>query len=266
MTSYPVDGPLEVRVRFHSGHLDIESSDTHTASATVEALDATDEHSVAIAETARVELDGGRLIVEVPGKWRRSSRIRVRLSLPELCSVTSQSGDVVLTATGELGDLRVRTGSGTVQAAAVRGAVDVKAGDATVVIGTAASVALGAGRAHLQAESVGDVTLKTGHGHAELQSTSGQVIVKGGGVSLQLHEAASGEVHFEAGSGSAHVGVTAGTTVQIDLTSGRGEVRCDVPLQASAPAGGPSLRVRLRTGSGDVVVCRAHPSYDEVAS
>jgi DUF4097 and DUF4098 domain-containing protein YvlB len=264
MTSFPADGPLEVRVRFHSGHLDITSSGTRTAGATVEALDPTDQHSVAIADTAKVELEGNCLTVDVPGKWRRSSRVRVRLTLPELCTVTSQSGDVVLTATGELGELRVRTGSGKIRAAAVRGAVDVKAGDATVIVGTAASITLGAGRGNLQAQSVGDVTLKTGHGQAELQATSGQVIVKGGGVSLQLHEAASGEVHFEAGSGSAHIGVTPGTAVQIDLTSGRGEVRCDVPLQAIAPAGGTDLHLRVRTGTGDVVVTRAH-SYDEAA-
>ncbi|MCW2601632.1 MAG: hypothetical protein JWM02_3461 [Frankiales bacterium] len=266
MNTYTADAPLEVRVRFHSGHLDIDSANTGTATATVQALDPADQHSVEIARSARVELDGTRLTVDVPGKWRRSSHVRVRLCLPELSSVTSQSGDVVVTSTGELGELRVRTGSGEVRAPAVRGAVDIKAGAATVVVGTAGSIFLASGRAHLTAQSVGDVAFKAGHGEAALQSTSGQVIVKGGGVGLEVREAGSGEVHFDVGSGSAHVGVLEGTTVQLDLSSGRGDVRCDLPLDSAAPEGGAGLRVRLRTGSGDVVVGRAQPSsYDEVS-
>jgi hypothetical protein len=51
--------------------------------------------------------------------------------------------------------------------------------------------------------------------------------------------------------------------VQVDLTSGLGEVRCDLPLHATPAEAGAARRLGLRTGSGDVVVSRAqHPSYD----
>jgi hypothetical protein len=73
-------------------------------------------------------------------------------------------------------------------------------------------------------------------------------------VQLDLREAGPGELDFNTGSGSATVGVLAGTTVQLDLMSASGDVRCDLPLESSAPAGGAGLRIRLRTGSGDLLV------------
>ncbi|MCU1593944.1 MAG: hypothetical protein JWO12_1336 [Frankiales bacterium] len=253
MTDFNTDGPLAARVRFHSGELFVEATGTDTARATVEAMDPSDHGSVEIARSARIELNGRHLVVDVPGKWRRSSHVRVTLLLPSRSSLESQSGDVVLKTTGELADLKVRTGSCDVQAPTV-GTVDIKAGDAEVLIGRASTIAVTSGRANLRAGSAVDVSLKAGHGSADLKATSGQVVVRGGGVALTLHEASGGEVHFEAGMGSAHVGVREGTTVQLDLTSSLGDVRCDLPMEAGAPQGGAALKVKLKTGSGDVVV------------
>ena len=82
-------------------------------------------------------------------------------------------------------------------------------------------------------------------------------MVKGGKVALDLREASAGEVRFDSGMGNARVGVVAGTTVQLDLSSGIGDVRCDLPVESSAPAGGAALSLRLRTGAGDLLVARA---------
>lgn len=254
MTDFTTDQPLDARVRFHSGELFVDASGAGTARATVEALDPADRNSVEIARSARIDLTGTHLVVDVPGKWRRSSHVRVTLHLPSLSTLESQSGDVVLKTTGQLGDLKVRTGSCDVQAPSVKGAVDIKSGDADVMVGTASTISVTSGRANLRAGTAVDVSLKAGHGTADLQSTSGQVVVRGGGVALTLHEASGGEVHFEAGMGSARVGVLEGTTVQLDLTSSLGDVRCDLPMEASAPHGGAALKVKLKTGSGDVVV------------
>jgi hypothetical protein len=51
--------------------------------------------------------------------------------------------------------------------------------------------------------------------------------------------------------------VLEGTSVQLDLQSALGDVRCDLPMEDGAPAGGSDLKVRLVTGIGDVVVARA---------
>ena len=51
--------------------------------------------------------------------------------------------------------------------------------------------------------------------------------------------------------------VVEGTTVQLDLQSALGDVRCDLPMEDGAPGGGSDLKVRLVTGLGDLVVARA---------
>lgn len=251
--------PLDLRVRFHHGTVELDSTGDHPVGARVEALDPTDARSVEVAARARIDNDGRRLTVDVPGRTTRkdSTRVKITVSLPPYSSVVSESGDLTLTSVGALQDLRIRTGSGEIRVPTARGAVDVRAGDALLVVGSANGVSLVSGRGHLRVTDATDVNLKVGHGEAELQRTSGRVTVKGGGVALALHEAAGGEVSFDSGAGSARVGVVAGTSVQVDLSSGMGTVRCDVPLEGTAPSGGADLRVRLRTGSGDVVVAPA---------
>jgi hypothetical protein len=268
MTTFSATDPLEARVRFGAGTLTVETSDDGHATATVEPLDASDRRAVLLAEHSRIALEGTRLIVDVPGKGVRRSSIgvRVHLTVPARSSLVSQSGEITLTTHGSLGDVSVRTGSGDVRVADSLGAVDVKAGNGTVEVGTALRVGLVSGNGKLSVGTAGDVSLKAGQGRADLQSTSGSVVVKGGNVVLELKEALSGDVVFHAGSGSARVGVAKGTTVALDLMSGRGDVRCDLPVEASAPAGGAALRVRLRTGSGDVVVGPAVPPTSHAAA
>jgi DUF4097 and DUF4098 domain-containing protein YvlB len=133
----------------------------------------------------------------------------------------------------------------------------VKAGDANVTVGSTDKVSFTTGNGKLCAESARDVTFKTGHGQATLGRTSGNVVVKGGSVGLELGAARSGDVTFQTGAGNARVGVVEGTTVQLDLSSALGDVRCDLPVEDSAPAGGAGLKVRLVTGMGDLVVARA---------
>ena len=39
--------------------------------------------------------------------------------------------------------------------------------------------------------------------------------------------------------------------------SASGDVRCDLPLESAAPSGGAGLRLKLRTGHGDLRVAPA---------
>jgi len=136
--------------------------------------------------------------------------------------------------------------------------LDVKAGDARVVVsGAPRHIMFTTGNGQLTADTAGDVMFKTGHGRATLGRTTGSVMVKGGNVQLDLASAERGEVLFQTGAGSARVGVVEGTSVQLDLQSSLGDVRCDLPMEDGAPSGGADLKVRLVTGLGDVVVARA---------
>jgi hypothetical protein len=259
MTTFTTSGPVEARVRFHGGAVEVEATDAGPTTACVEALDPHDDRSVEAARGARIDCVGNRLTVDVPGKgrWRGGIRVRIRLALPTESSLTSESADVRLHTSGALAAVRVRTGSGKVEVAEVKD-LDVKAGDADVTIsGTPRRISFTTGNGHLTAETVGDVLFKTGHGKVTLKRSTGAVYVKGGNVALELAAADTGEVLFQTGAGNAHVGVVKGTSVQLDLQSSLGDVRCDLPMEDSAPAGGSDLKIKLVTGIGDLVVARA---------
>jgi hypothetical protein len=258
MTTFTAPGPVEARLRFHGGTVEVEASGRGCATATVEALDPHDERSAEAAQAARIDCSGSRLTVDVPGRGRwRGIRVLIRLAVPEHSTVSSESADVRLSTTGVLAGLRVRTGSAKVHADEVAD-VDVKAGDAEVVLaGSPRKVSFTTGNGRLTADAVGDVLCKTGHGKVTLGSSSGAVYIKGGNVALDLGAAGSGEVLFQTGAGSAHIGVVEGTSVQLDLQSNLGEVRCDLPMEQGAPGGVIDLKVKLLTGLGDLVVARA---------
>jgi hypothetical protein len=62
---------------------------------------------------------------------------------------------------------------------------------------------------------------------------------------------------LQTGSGAIRVGVRAGSPAEIDLTSGTGEARSELPLTGSRPESAPRLRIRGRTASGTAVVSPA---------
>jgi hypothetical protein len=259
MSSFPVSGPVSARLRFHGGTVDVDTSSSGEATASVEALDPHDARSAEAARAARIDCSGDRLVVDVPGKgkWRGGIQVAIRLTLPPMSKLTSESAEVTLRSDADLADLVVRTGSGDVVAPVVHDLVDVKAGDANVTVGSPQRLSFTTGNGNLRAGGVGDLTFKTGHGSANLDSTTGTVIVKGGSVGLTLGATKSGEVVFQTGAGNAHIGVLEGTSVQLDLQSGLGDVRCDLPFEDGPPSGGSDLKVKLTTGLGDLVVARA---------
>lgn len=133
----------------------------------------------------------------------------------------------------------------------------MKAGQTVIRVGTADSIAVSTGQGSLRTDRSGDVAFKAGQGSAFLGRTDGSVAVKGGMVQLDIREAGDGDIAFNTAAGSATVGIALGTTVELDLMSASGDVRCDLPLESSAPSGGAGLRLRLRTGSGDLRVAPA---------
>lgn len=253
--TFAVEGPLEVSVKLGAGQVEVQRAEPGSASASVEPVDPTHEPSVRAAAQAEIALHGRQLRVEVPeqGRLFRRAEVLVRLALPERSDVGVKAGAADVTVTGGVDGLAVKSGAGAVTVD-VAGSVQVKSGQTHVRVESAESVAVTTGQGSLRAGRVGAVVFKTGHGEVELGQATGEVSVKGGAVQLRIREAGSGSVVFDTGAGSASVGVVPGTTVEVDLTSGAGDVRCDVPLDGSGPGGAAALRLRLRTGAGDLRV------------
>ena len=255
---YVTEGPVEATVKLGSGELRVEPAEPGVARAAVTAVDPGHEPSVRLAAGAQISFDGRHLDVSVPeqGRLFRRGAVRVHLTLPPSSAVALKGGAVDVDVSGRLVGLEVKIGSGTVRAEGLDG-LAVKAGQVDVQVDSAGSAAVSTGQGTLSAGHVGDLAFKAGSGEVRLGRTDGNIAVKGGSVGLEVRAAAGGSIVMNTGSGDAEVSVVPGTTVELDLLSGSGDVRCDLPLESSAPAGGAGLRLTLRTGSGDLLVSSA---------
>jgi hypothetical protein len=258
---FTVEGALGATAKLGSGRVTVEPAEPGGAWASVEPVDPGHEPSVRLAAQASITFADGELRVEVPNGGRpfRNGEVIVALGLPGRSELSVKGGAVDIGVRGGLTALSAKLGAGDVEIDEATEALAVKAGQTNVRVGTAGNVAVSTGQGSLRAERVGNTAFKTGQGDVELGRTDGAIAVKGGSVDLTVREAGPGDVAFTTGSGNASVGVATGTTVELDLLSGSGDVRCDLPMEATAPSGGAGLRLKLRTGSGNLHVAATSP-------
>jgi hypothetical protein len=256
---FAVERRHEGGVKMGAGRLEVQPAEPGTAWASVLAVDPNHEPSVQLAERSSITLDGEHLNVEVPesGRIFRRAEIAVTLALPSRSGLAVKAGAVDVAVRGGVEAMSVKMGAGEVNVDEATAALAVKAGQTDVHVGTCANVAVSTGQGSLTGERIGTAAFKTGQGTVKLGRTDGSVAVKGGAVDLEIREAGAGDVAFATGSGSASIGVAAGTTVEMDLISASGDVRCDLPMESSAPPGGAGLKLKLRTGSGNLRVAPA---------
>lgn len=203
---------------------------------------------------------GRRLVVrssqELP---LRVVPLAVTVSAPAGSRLAARSGAGDVTVTGRAGWAAVRTGSGEVTIAAVDGDADITTGSGDIEMGEVS------GRARLRtgsgeiavASTAGTTSIKAGSGDVALGSVSGDLEVRTGSGEVTISDARAGLLELTTGSGELRIGVHAGVAAELDLTSASGRARSELDVGSSAPAETPLLRVRGRTGSGEVLVTRA---------
>ncbi len=263
--TFPLSGPINLLVRIASGDLVVTARDGLTEA--VVRLTARDPDSNVVERTA-VEMRGRTLAVvaqnrggltDLLGGWKRDrDAMDVEIEVPTHTAVrltTSSAGIHVKGHTGDAdlatgaadievdavdGDLRLRSGSARSHVGSVTGNVQSRAGSGTVTLGdVGGSVQCGFGSGNLSIDSCrGSVRSRAGSGDAHIG-------------------AAWGDVEFTAGSGQVSVGLPQGVSARLDVTSGSGRVRSELPIEDVPSKGGTAITVRARTGSGDIRLFRA---------
>lgn len=273
---FPLDGPINLAARVAHGSLTVRAAESITeAQVTLSPRTAGSD----IAHRSTVELAGRTLTVHTPrrggvfdlgvfgGPFTERDLVDVTVTVPagtamRLASFTApvvldgRSGSAEVTAGSASitldhvdGDLRLRFGSGTARTARVTGSVQVRSGSGDAAFGAVGgSLVCGCGSGNLDVASVhGAVRSRTGSGSARL------------GVVY-------GDVDLASGSGGVEIGLPHGHAAQLNVVTGSGRVRSDLPVQDRPREGSPRIAVRARTGSGDVRLFRAqddgepHPS------
>lgn len=246
---FPCPGPAEVEVHLGSGSLLVELTDDATTvevsvaarpgswwsqglSGVLAALGAPAEGAPGedpdqarrhAQQATLVEFEPGRRRVVVRGARTgpaRAAALDVRVLAPTRSRVRVRTTSATVQVVGTADAVEVSAGSGEVTVQDVLGTVEVRSGSGSVRTG-----ALGAGG-----------QIRTGSGHVTV-------------------DAATGDLDVLTGSGSLRVGIAPGALAELDLRSGSGRARSELPVLAEVddPAA-RTVRVHARTGSGGVLV------------
>jgi len=231
-------------------------------------LIAHDEESQAMADAARIEQAGDRILVDVPSRGRSfglsfifgRQGITCRVKCPPMSNadVRTKSADVqalgtlrranVATASGDVSlqdvaaDLNVKTASGDVRAGRVNGDATVNTASGDVV------VELVGGTTRINAVS-GDVRVGESVGEASLQTVSGD---------QRLEAVFGGSVNAQAVSGDVQIGVRRGAKVYLDCNTLSGDTSSELDMTGEPASGGARLiEIKVKTVSGDIRITRA---------
>ncbi|HZO98164.1 MAG TPA: DUF4097 family beta strand repeat-containing protein [Gaiellaceae bacterium] len=263
--TFDVSGPVNVDVQLSSGDIRLERSDNDTAEVSLEAHDAEAQELI---DSARVELRGRDLIIDVPGKQRgfnlanffggRGIICRVRCADHSSLRARTKSADIVVaidlaeadiaTASGDArlqnvdGDLAFKGASGDLRAGHVGGRASINTASGDIELRDVG------GSFHANTAS-GDISVEAAHDDVKANTASGDVSVD---------VVTQGEIVVNSASGDVTVGVRRGSQVYLDCSTVSGDARSDLGPTGSEPAGdGPLVHLKARTVSGDIQITRA---------
>lgn len=261
--TFPLSGPINLHVRLGHGHLTVHSvDDCPEAAVTLTAhgknTDILDRITVGMnGRTLEVlaPREGG--LVDFLGGWKRDASVDAEITVPSGTAVKLTTFTADVTVTGRVGGADIATGTGAIVVGMVDGDLRLRFGSASSRVdrvGGSATVRSGSGNA-VFGEVLGDLEAGFGSGDLQADVVRGSSRLRAGSGNLRL-AAVHGDVDFTCGSGEMSLGLPAGMSARLDVRTGSGQVRSDLPIDDDRTGTGPAITVRARTGSGDVRLFR----------
>jgi DUF4097 and DUF4098 domain-containing protein YvlB len=279
MQTFAASGPITATISLIVGSIRVSASERTDAEVDVRPGDETDEADQRAAEQVKVGYSDGRLTITGPKKtvwplFGRSGSVTVTIGLPAGSRVDasatadvhcdgrlgesrvhSAAGDVRLDEAGELlldtasGDVTVGRSAGHTEITTANGRVRIRRIDGTAVIKSAnGPISVG--------EVTGRLRVKTANGDISVDRALTDVDARTAYGDVRIGECASGSVSLVTAAGRLDIGIPEGTAAWLDVGSQYGDVRSQLE-PSEGPASDRTVRVRARTGHGDVVIRRA---------
>ena len=235
MPTYATTEPIALTLELRAADIHL-LADTHADGTTVEIVPSDDRPASAeAAESTTVEYSDGRLEIRTPKqraplfgrgsklspKFTGDGAITVTVRLAEGSTLQGVAGLANLTGEGRLGECRFRSGSG-----------DITLGQ------------------------TGPLRLETALGAVTVRQADADVEVKTANGDIRIGEVRTGAVQLTTSVGSVEVGVRAGTSALLDVSSLVGRVVNDL-ADADGPGGDDRVKITAHTTRGDVWVHRA---------
>ncbi|MDQ6850244.1 MAG: DUF4097 domain-containing protein [Actinomycetota bacterium] len=263
--TFPLSAPINLNARLGHGSVVVTAQDD-LAEARVTLIPRTADSGV--VDRITVELNGPTLSVLAPRQGgvtdlfnvgrRERDGVDVEIAVPsgtamKIATFTADitvrgrcgsadlaTGAATITVDDVDGDLRLRSGSASSRVRTVRGSVVVRSASGDADFGEIAG--------SLQA-GFGSGDLDVGIVHGEVRSRAGSGEARLGTV--------HGDVDLAAGSGDVSIGLPAGVSARLEVKTGSGRVRSELPIEDDRKGTGRAISLRARTGSGDVRLFRA---------
>jgi hypothetical protein len=263
---FPLAGPINLSVRLGHGSLTVRTAPDLTE-ATVELTPAASSED--LVDRITVEMAGPTLTVHAPrpggladliAPWRSrgDSGVAIVVTVPIGTALKIATFSASVTVEGRSGGADVATGSGRIRIEEVDGDLLLRYGSAESSVDRvtgSATVRSGTGNARF-GEILGDLQSGCGSGRLEVGAVRGDVRSRAGSGEALLN-AVYGDVDLASGSGPMSIGLPAGVPVRLDVNTGSGKVRSDLPIEDQPTTRKGAITVRARTGSGDVRLFRA---------
>ncbi len=264
--TFDLSGPINLAVRMGRGSLTVRTVDDLSA-ATVEL--APNPGAEDLVEQFTVEMVGRTLTIAAPREggladlvaaWRLRSRdgVAVTVTVPTGTALKLATSSAPTTVTGRCGGADIATGSGAITLEHVDGDLLLRYGSGgshTDRVSGSATVRSGSGDAHFGVIA-GSLQHGCGSGRLEVGEVHGSVRSRSGSGSARL-AAVYGDVDLASGSGAMTIGLPAGVAARLNVTTGSGRVRTDLPIDDAPAKAKETISVKARTGSGDVQLFRA---------
>ena len=209
-----------------------------------------------------IDFTGKRLTVRSPREFPlRMVPLIIQVIAPSGSSISARSGSADVTVNGDAAGLDATTGSGQVRAQRCTSAAGVRTGSGNVALGTVQGrleVRTGSGQVEVTSvEGNRGSTVQTGSGDVRLGAVKHDISARTGSGDLTVVDARAGGLQLTTGSGQLRVGIHPGVHAELDVSSGSGHARSDLPVGGPPADAEVALRVRARTGSGDALVTAA---------
>jgi len=289
MPTFQTPEPLSVTLELVLGDTRITAGDRSDTIVEVRPRDATRAADKKAAEQTRVEHTGGALLVKTPRTWRYSpfsngGTVDVTIDLPAGSRLDAEVGMGRLSAEGELGQCRLRTGMGDIGLDR-SGPLHVRTGYGDIAVDHVtgeADVTTGSGDVRM-GEIDGPAVIKSSNGDTSVGDVSGDLVVKAANGDISVDRArrsvtaktARGDIRIgeversvivlETAIGELEVGIHDGTAAWLDLSTKFGAVRSSLEAGEGPEQSEAVVEVRAQTAVGDILIRRA-PTRDEARS
>jgi hypothetical protein len=256
MQTFETPGQVALHIRLSSGRVRVTTADDPRTS--VELVSKRGRGAEAHEDViVRADEQNGRHVITIeqrdkirwgPIQISWGGDLEVLITCPPGSDLDLAGGSTDLDVEGELGEVSAKTASGDIRLQDVRKKLEVKTASGDVWVGT-----IPEGGTAVTVS--GDLEIRRVQGPLSARSVSGDV---------KIGAIEAGELTLQTVSGDARIGVARGTAVWIDATSVSGDLKSELGLADSAPAGdeetegsGEVVPLHVKTVSGDVKIVRA---------